>query len=128
MSNESIYNDEFNRKAKNFSADDIDGVLKDEDKGKKKAKTGVLAGSYENICDLFAMLKAYAQGRYREVPWHTIAAIGAALAYVINPFDLIPDFIPVIGLVDDLAVIGLCVGMVKNDLEKFRNWRQNNAN
>lgn len=128
MSNESKYNDEFNRQANNFSADDIDGVLKDEEEGKKKAKTGVLASSYEDICDLFAMLKAYVHGKYRDVPWKSIAAIGAALAYLICPIDLVPDFIPVIGLIDDLAVIGLCVGMVKNDLEKFRNWRRKNSN
>lgn len=126
MIDEGKCRDEFNRKAGNFSADDIAGVLKDEDKGKSKAATGVLAEMYGDICDLFAMLSAYARGAYRDVPWGSIAAIGAALAYLICPFDLIPDFIPVVGLLDDMVVIGICLKMVKIDLDKFRAWRNSN--
>lgn len=37
--------------------------------------------------------------------------IGAGLAYLISPIDLIPDFIPVIGQLDDLLVLGLCIGI-----------------
>lgn len=37
------------------------------------------------------------------------ALVGAAIAYVIMPFDLIPDFIPVIGEIDDIYVIMLAL-------------------
>lgn len=126
MSNEEKCRDEFNRQARNFSADDIAGVLNDEAKGKSKAQTGVMAGVYEDVCDLFAMLSAYAKREYRDVPWCSIAAVGAALAYLINPFDLVPDFIPVLGLLDDMVVIGFCLKMVKVDLAKFNEWRSRN--
>ena len=46
------------------------------------------------------------------VPVHIKASIVGALAYVIVPVDLIPDFIPVAGYTDDLAAIASAVGMV----------------
>jgi uncharacterized membrane protein YkvA (DUF1232 family) len=38
-------------------------------------------------------------------PWRARIAIGAALAYVSSPIDLIPDFIPVLGQLDDLLIV-----------------------
>jgi len=52
---------------------------------------------YEMLCD-------YLDGKYKGVPWRTIAMVIFALLYVINPFDLIPDFIPGVGWIDDAAV------------------------
>ncbi len=41
--------------------------------------------------------------------------------------DLIPDFIPVIGLVDDMAVVSACVKKIKPELEKYLAWREANC-
>jgi uncharacterized membrane protein YkvA (DUF1232 family) len=41
----------------------------------------------------------------RRVPWYARALAGAVVAYAVSPIDLIPDFIPVLGLLDDLVVI-----------------------
>jgi uncharacterized membrane protein YkvA (DUF1232 family) len=38
-------------------------------------------------------------------PWYARAVLGAAVAYAVSPIDLIPDFIPVLGLLDDLVVL-----------------------
>jgi uncharacterized membrane protein YkvA (DUF1232 family) len=48
-----------------------------------------------------------------------------AIIYFVNPFDLIPDFIPVIGYLDDVAVIALAVASIHNDLDDFRAWEAN---
>ena len=42
-------------------------------------------------------------------PWLARMLLGAAVAYALSPVDLIPDFIPVIGHIDDLLVVPLLV-------------------
>ena len=76
---------------------------------------------------LFSVVQDYVKGDYREIPWLTIAAIVFALLYVLSPIDLIPDFIPVIGLVDDALVIAACLAMVEQDLNKYVEWKKQNA-
>ena len=41
------------------------------------------------------------------VPWYAKAVAGAVAAYALSPIDLIPDFIPVLGYLDDLVIIPL---------------------
>ena len=41
------------------------------------------------------------------VPWHAKAVGVCVLAYALSPIDLIPDFIPVLGLIDDLVLVAL---------------------
>ncbi|MCK5785342.1 MAG: DUF1232 domain-containing protein [Candidatus Sabulitectum sp.] len=60
---------------------------------------------------------------YREVPWWTVGAVVTALLYVLNPVDIIPDFIPFFGLLDDAAVVSACLLLVEKDLNKYRNWK-----
>src|SRR5689334_23904289 len=41
------------------------------------------------------------------VPWHAKAVAGAVAAYALSPIDLIPDFIPIVGYLDDLLIVPL---------------------
>lgn len=41
------------------------------------------------------------------VPWYAKAAAGAVAAYALSPIDLIPDFIPIVGYLDDLIIVPL---------------------
>lgn len=68
------------------------------------------------------MVRDYWQGSYREVPFWALGAVVVALLYVLNPMDLVPDFIPFLGLVDDAAVIGLCMKMVEHELKRYAKW------
>jgi uncharacterized membrane protein YkvA (DUF1232 family) len=45
------------------------------------------------------------------VPWFAKAILGAVALYAISPIDLIPDFIPVLGLLDDLVIIPLGIAL-----------------
>jgi uncharacterized membrane protein YkvA (DUF1232 family) len=45
--------------------------------------------------------------RDRRVPWYAKAAAGGVAAYALSPIDLIPDFIPVLGYLDDLLIVPL---------------------
>jgi uncharacterized membrane protein YkvA (DUF1232 family) len=50
--------------------------------------------------------------RFRQATGAERALIGGALLYFISPVDLVPDFIPVSGLLDDLAVLLLVLAMI----------------
>jgi uncharacterized membrane protein YkvA (DUF1232 family) len=50
--------------------------------------------------------------------------VAFGLLYVINPFDIIPDVLPVVGAVDDAMVIGALLILVEQDLKKYRAWKE----
>jgi uncharacterized membrane protein YkvA (DUF1232 family) len=68
---------------------------------------------------LFEMIKDYRNGLYKEIPWYSIAMAVAAILYFINPIDIIPDFIVVVGLVDDALVVGFVMKAIQEDLKKY---------
>ena len=68
--------------------------------------------------------KAYAQGHYREIPWGTMLILVGAIIYFVNPFDLLPDIIPVAGLTDDFGVLMWAYSAVSSEIEKFLAWEQ----
>jgi len=43
--------------------------------------------------------------RHPGVPWHAKAIAAATVAYALSPIDLIPDFVPVLGYLDDLIIV-----------------------
>ncbi len=72
---------------------------------------------------LWMVVADYASGRYRKVPWRSVVVCAAAMAYVISPFDLIPDWIVPIGWTDDLLVLALAWGVVKKELREYCAWK-----
>jgi uncharacterized membrane protein YkvA (DUF1232 family) len=83
---------------------------------------GPLADLADDVTTLVAMVKDYASGTYREVPQKTVLAAAAALLYILNPFDLIPDLVPALGLVDDAAVLTMVVKAIQADVHNYRSW------
>lgn len=69
------------------------------------------------------LTRAYVKGEYRQIPWSSILLIMGGLLYFLNPLDLIPDFIPVKGLLDDAAVLTYVFATIHGDLERFRQWQ-----
>ena len=69
------------------------------------------------------MVRAYVMKEYTEIPLGSIVAVTAALLYFLSPIDIIPDTIPGVGLVDDAAVIGICLKLVNDDLLDYKKWR-----
>ena len=72
---------------------------------------------------MFGMLQDYRKGIYKDVPWFTIAAIAFSLLYVLNPLDIVPDFIPGIGYLDDFAVLTFSLRFMETDLHKYLDWK-----
>lgn len=73
--------------------------------------------------DMVALVRAFADGKYKEIPWGSLAAVTAAVLYFVSPIDAIPDMLPLIGFIDDAAIIGLASKLVEQDIKLFRQWR-----
>lgn len=74
---------------------------------------------------LLELLKMYAKKEYTKAPKKTLIAIVSALIYFLSPIDVIPDFIPGIGMVDDALVITTVLKWVNDDLRDFIAWKNN---
>jgi uncharacterized membrane protein YkvA (DUF1232 family) len=62
-------------------------------------------------------LTAYYCAFDRGTPTYVRLALLAALAYFIDPFDLMPDMLPIIGLTDDAAVLGAATKLVYDQIK-----------
>ena len=70
------------------------------------------------------IINAYTTKEYTYVPWKTICLIVAGLIYFIYPVDLIPEFIPVSGLIDDIALIAWIYESIQEDIDNFLEWEK----
>lgn len=110
--------------SKNVTEKDVEKVIsKSEEIQKKFNAKGPLARFIEDGKLLIAIVKDYWAGKYRQIPYGAIASIVFSLIYVLNPFDLMPDMLPVIGQLDDVAVMGACLILVEQDLHKYKDWK-----
>ena len=100
-------------------------VLENENEIMKKANSKQLRGFINDIKLFFRMLKDFFSGNYKSVPVGTIVAIAGTLIYVLVPADIVPDVIPGLGLIDDAAVLGLCVKLVKTDIDNYVSFLDN---
>jgi uncharacterized membrane protein YkvA (DUF1232 family) len=71
---------------------------------------------------MLRLIRAYYRGEYRAVPVTTLLIIVAALVYLLNPLDLIPDWIPGLGLIDDAFIFTLAVRRTREALDQFLAW------
>lgn len=89
---------------------------------KAQKNKAALQKVWDDLLTLTRLLRAWARREYTTVPWRTLVAVTATLIYFLNPFDLIPDFLPTFGLVDDATLVGLVVASISEDLAGFREW------
>lgn len=136
-------NDEFLEMYDNVDSEDIEQIiednhgkaeklLNDEDKMErflqkleKKFKAVPIAGSsLAYIPIMISMVRAYIKKEYTEPPIASVVSIVATLIYFVNPFDLIPDGLLNVGLLDDALVVTACLTLVRTDIEDYRIWRK----
>ena len=86
---------------------------------------GNLAEFQGSVRLLIRMVKAYSSGAYRTLPWKSLVSIVAVLIYFVSPIDLIPDFLPVIGITDDVALVLWLIKTLGDDIAKFSEWEKN---
>src|SRR6266852_2436977 len=71
---------------------------------------------------MLRLIRAYYQGNYRDVAESSLVVIIAAIIYVVNPLDVIPDAIPALGFLDDATVLALAVRRTCKTLDDFMAW------
>ena len=82
-----------------------------------------LKTALKNVRVLYALFKDTVNGKYK-MPPASVAMIGGGLLYFILPADLIPDFIPVIGYLDDLAVLTTIMNSLQKEISDYRIWKE----
>jgi uncharacterized membrane protein YkvA (DUF1232 family) len=76
---------------------------------------------------MLRLIRAHHRGEYDQVPKDALLWIVAALSYLVDPFDLIPDKTPFLGFVDDATVIEFVTDKNRQALDDFMTWETTNA-
>jgi uncharacterized membrane protein YkvA (DUF1232 family) len=58
------------------------------------------------------ILLLFSAMRDKRTPWYAKAMVGLVLAYIVSPIDIIPDFIPVIGLLDEVILVPIVLAII----------------
>ncbi len=104
--------------------DDVDVVMRNQEEIADKLINSNMLKKYTELGKvMYGMLKDYRKGVYTQVPWFTIATIAFAFLYVLNPLDIVPDFIPGLGYIDDFAVLTFGLRFIESDLHNYLDWK-----
>ncbi len=86
---------------------------------------GQIAGDvWTSMQVLFRLIGAAVSGKYHGIPTSTLLGGTAVLLYFLSPIDAIPDFIPVIGLLDDAALLAWFMTSIKDEMDRFGAWER----
>lgn len=83
---------------------------------------GPFGESWPYLLAMVRLIRDYQRAEYRDIPAQSLLSILAALIYFVSPFDVIPDWIPVLGHIDDAFVISLALKSVRAELDTFMAW------
>lgn len=96
-----------------------------DDLPKATSKAGHLGQYVQEFKGLLSLLQDYSTGKYRNISTATLTLVTFAVAYVILPFDCMPDFLPVLGFGDDLAFLTAVLYKVHGEIETYNQWKEN---
>ena len=89
-----------------------------------KAKLYASKEGLKAVKDEFLFICQYVRdiftGQYREYNWLNLTVIIGAIVYVVSPTDLMPDFMPALGLIDDTAILLWATREFADELDRYR--------
>jgi uncharacterized membrane protein YkvA (DUF1232 family) len=83
---------------------------------------GPFGETWPYLMAMVRVIRDFQRGEYRDMAAPKLLIIIAAIIYFVSPFDVIPDWIPVLGHIDDAFVITLALKSVRSDLDTFMAW------
>jgi uncharacterized membrane protein YkvA (DUF1232 family) len=83
--------------------------------------------SWPYLQTMLRLIRAHHRGEYDLVPHDALLWIVAALNYLVDPFDLIPDKTPFLGFIDDATVIEFVTDRTRQTLDDFMTWETTRA-
>jgi len=93
----------------------------------KESKDNKFKQLFDVALTVVRMVRSYIAGEYRDIQGSTIVSGLAVLLYVLSPIDLVPDFIPVLGFLDDLSLVSWFVGKFQDEIVRYRDWENRTA-
>ena len=75
---------------------------------------------------LTRLTKACRNKEYTVVSYVTVFLSVAILLYFVSPIDLVPDFIPIVGGLDDVLLLGFLLKMIDKEIKRFLTWEKEN--
>lgn len=76
---------------------------------------------------MVSLIRSFVKKEYTDIPIGSIIAITSALIYFVSPIDILPDALPIVGLIDDAIVIAVCLKLVESDIDEYAGWRKDNG-
>lgn len=84
-----------------------------------------IAGTtFAKVPVMVSMVKSYITKEYTDVSPKVIVSLISAFIYLVNKKDLIPDNIPLVGRLDDIALIGLALNACSKELDAYTAWKE----
>jgi uncharacterized membrane protein YkvA (DUF1232 family) len=81
----------------------------------------------ERIKIMVRMVQSWRNKSYRNISTASIFIAIVILLYFVNPIDVLPDFIPIIGGLDDAILLAYLLKVIDKEIEKFIVWEDANA-
>jgi uncharacterized membrane protein YkvA (DUF1232 family) len=90
---------------------------------KEAAKEGTtLSSFFEDAETLTRLVKSFINGEYRAVKKRNFLKIALGFLYLFSSIDFVPDFIPFIGWVDDVAILFVIYRSLKGEIDAYKKW------
>ena len=88
----------------------------------RRSTQGVIDEIWDYLQVAARLVQAAVRGEYTGLSGKSLTLIVAAIIYYVSPIDIIPDFIPVVGLLDDATVLAFALRSIKGELDTFKQW------